>query len=101
MDVKHLPVSFLRKRCHYIYRPVFRTDTCHCNRSVRQIMQSTSEIARKEVKNEKFARHFKRQTKISSEQKVVRKKGHRFHLQFDEKQSCCLQKKDFSFGSLK
>lgn len=63
MDVKHLPVSFLRKRCHYIYRPVFRMDTCHCNRSVRQIMQSTSEIARKEVKNEKFAGHFQKANK--------------------------------------
>lgn len=40
---------------------------------------------------------FKRQTKINSEQKVVRKKGHRFHLQFDEKQSCCLQRKKSFF----
>lgn len=61
MDVKHLPVSFLRKRCHYIYHPVFQTDTCHCNRSVRLIMQSTSKITwkRKDVKNGKFSRHFK------------------------------------------
>lgn len=80
MDVKHLPVSFLRKRCHYIYRPVFRMDTCHCNRSVRQIMQSTSEIARKDGKNEKFARHFQKANKNKQRAKSSAKKRAPFSL---------------------